>query len=126
MYYNEHGGQCCGISHVSDFGDNDTDVHLNSHLDELKSDFNYVTWDGIIKNQLSNGNHIVEIVLTDDQLRSRNNFWLKELKKRRARRVTRFLNANSGNMVNIFHLKIGKAPRDKIDPDDPWKEKVNV
>jgi hypothetical protein len=62
------------------------------------------------------GNILCEIVLTDNQLQSG---WVPWLREKGFRRVTRFRNANSGNICNVFH-RTARRLTEAEKQNDPW------
>ncbi len=71
--------------------------------------------------------NLLEVCLIDKPV-SGSNYWTQEawfpiLKERGFRRVSRFKNSNSGNVVNVFHLTINNGPeqsQEDVDADDGW------
>ncbi len=80
----EHGGECCGMSHIHNIGGPTT----LSFIDRRLEDFPH--------------HHCVEIVLTDNQIKD-SKALMKGIKKRGFKLVSRFLNDNSGNYCNVLH-----------------------
>lgn len=102
-YYVEHGGECCGMSHIYDMGETKETLRVvDRTLRDLPT------------------NHLVEIVLTDRQIK-RNKSIPKGLKKRGFKLVSRFYNDNSGNYCNVLHRYplTGKGSGKK---NSPWHE----
>lgn len=89
-----HGGECCGITHVSNF-----DTYSEPTADELKAAAEEFQRD----HGGASRDHMYEAVLTDNQLSWKDGFWRKQLKKAGFKKVTRFRNSNSGNYCNVFH-----------------------
>jgi hypothetical protein len=60
--------------------------------------------------------HVIEVVFEEGQLDYHG--WRPWLRKHRFRKVTKFLNSNSGNYVTIYHKAIGqpKKAKPKADP----------
>lgn len=100
MYYNDcfevtgHGGNCCGINHLYEFPDLD-DAGGKEERKAMIAAFIYA-----LQSIGSDLRNIVEVVLTDEQLRSG---WLRVVQRNGFKRVSRFKNSNSGNVCNIFH-----------------------
>jgi hypothetical protein len=96
LYDNEHGGGCCGMTHLSEFPEIEDMLDEDYRIPTVKerSDF--------IRSSISSGGHkhCYEIVLTDSQLK----YWRSAVRMAGFRRVNRFLNSNSGNYCNVFHL----------------------
>jgi len=84
---NNHGGRCCGVTHIAGIGSGPY-------------------WDGKSKTFLSSfsfsRSHLYEIVLTDHQMEHLPKT-LAKMKQLKFKRVSRFLNSNSGNYCNVFH-----------------------
>jgi hypothetical protein len=100
-----HGGGCCGVIHISDFWretregvekfkralDNIFDEHFNG------SEYEIDDWtDEPTDKKFS---CLVEACLVDQQM----HFWAPHLKEAGFKVVNRFLNSNSGNVVNVLH-----------------------
>lgn len=101
-----HGGECCGITHIFDFDSmRDNTDDLRKCLDEIK---------------VNQPNHLVEVVLTDNQLR--NERIGPVVKRAGFRVVNRILNGNSGNYINILHKIIGPT-RNTAKSSPFWKIK---
>jgi hypothetical protein len=86
-YRTNHGGGCCGITHIRDFlyfVDNDIQS-LNSNIPSK----------GVT-------NHLYEVVLTEHQVRQKPAL-LAALKAKQFRLVSQFRNKNSGNICYVFH-----------------------
>jgi aryl carrier-like protein len=102
MSYNEHGGNCCGISHVFYFP-------LQSDLTWLNTQIQWATQDTLADNEelVESGDrqrwrgkfgHAIEVCLTDDQMM----VWAETLKKKGFKLGLRWLNDNSGNYCNLL------------------------
>ena len=88
-----HGGECCGISHVMDFCINPTDSDFKYNLDMIKE----LQEESVNK---ENGTGVMlEVVLADFQFK----LWRPELLKLGFKEVTRFVNDNSNNTCAVFH-----------------------
>jgi len=130
MNYGEHGGGCCGISHVSNFPyecspiwETALDRTLDESYREIRENVlqNYIDtissrrgWhdESPLPEELPKNwkvNHLIKVVLTDQQML----MWAETLKKKGFRLVTRFLNSNSGNHCNVLHLTTGAKTRTK-------------
>jgi hypothetical protein len=112
MFYQEHGGECCGIIHIHDFGHltnsdgarSRGENRLTSIIDRSLNECYGYRWDeedDWNKNKKI-WNTLFEVVLTDLQLKSG---WAEVLKKVGFRKTTRFYNSNSGNHCTIFHYQ---------------------
>ena len=104
---------CCGICHVHGFicGTRDREQRQRGHLSDLD---NYIK-----QSRLKKGGkgRLMEITLTDGQLEGMP--ILKQgLKERGFKLVSRFLNVNSGNYVNVLHLR----PHNRLYGSPYWKE----
>lgn len=129
MYVECHGGGCCGVTHVADFGPAPKEAALR-RFKTIVETFADDLYDGACRNGLegewvedswdgwkSNGKKfscILEACLTDGQMRG----WAPHLKEAGFKVVNRFLNSNSGNVVNVLHYN--PAGRRKI-PAVPYK-----
>lgn len=105
IYKDEHGGGCCGASHLSNF----TEVRdfTLSQLDEkLQYRPNVRQGRDLDPSPLENYGHLYEIVLTDRQMNS----WAKPLKERGFKFCARWLNTNSNNYCNLLVFIVGKEP----------------
>lgn len=125
-----HGGSCCGITHVFGFHEITQDVEkslnnvLKYFLDDYYDNENQLEgyeayeddWDRdpeiVKKYPLRKFSCILEACLTDEQMIK----YSLILKNKGFKVVNRFLNSNSGNVVNVLHYnpagrrKIVKAP----------------
>lgn len=87
MNITPHGGGCCGVKHL--YGMNDlTATGANSLA-------------GRVRAAPSCG--ILEVIVTDYQLRANDNMLIKQLNANKFRLVSRAYNPNSENHINIFH-----------------------
>lgn len=103
----DHGGGCCGISHVSGFRSTFSTTKEGQHL--LEEDVDLLLKcleDSELFDKLfdSAHYHLIEIVLTDEQIEDRKEL-VKKLKKAGFKLVSRFLNGNSGNFCNVLHWR---------------------
>lgn len=89
-----HGGGCCGIRHIKDFGIDTTKESIMAQLSSTR--------------QHSTQGMLVEVVLTNRQCKMYPDHprWLQELG---FKVVSRFKNPNSGNICNVFHYN--KVPK---------------
>ncbi len=117
----DHGGCCCGISHLYEFPlladkawlDREVD-HWMESLDkshrENNREYNYYNDEGVDTiPQNFKFSHLIEVTLTDHQLIP----WKDLLKKKGFRHVSRHLNHNSGNYVNLLLLETGAKNKKK-------------
>lgn len=100
----EHGGGCCGMTHISDFP---SIVDAENKKDRAAM---IDAFDEALNDVGTNLSHCIEVVLIDDQLREG---WLRIIQKRGFKRVSRFRNSNSNNVCNVFHRYGGYVPRYK-------------
>ena len=116
MHYSEHGGDCCGRSHIIDFHCRaaDTGTDRKKRLDQVIEDRqqeliqewesrNYdddtdesETWQGPFK-------HCYEVVLAEYQ----HGMWNQILLDRGFKEVVTFENDNSGNVCHVYMLVEG-------------------
>lgn len=94
MYATPHGGSCCGMMHLRGMS-----AHLGQHDEQ--------SYEREMKRHIAaslpthNSNRVVEVTMTDDQLRTP---WIPGVLRRCGfKLVNRFRNSNSGNNVNVFH-----------------------
>ncbi len=104
------GAGCCGISHIHDFYGAPTGNNDAARLDELLAKFqNHGAADEagrIARGYREPRKGLIVVSLTDGQMRGG---WAPILKERGFRLVTRFLNSNSGNHVNVLHKTYGNT-----------------
>lgn len=128
MDITSHGGECCGMTHIHSFW-NETQEGVERLKRDLKSFLNIeydnedVQIDGFeaeedpddwgdMRPSKRKFSCILEATLTDAQMM----FWAPHMKEAGFKIVNRFLNSNSGNVVNVLHYnpagrrKIAKAP----------------
>ena len=89
---NRHGGRCCGIKHIHNFNYNFND----KHFEELKTFIN------LVKTGDVGDSYLYEVVLIDEQLKGSPTLQ-PSLETLGFRLVTRFKNAGTGSMCNVFH-----------------------
>ncbi len=113
MMIEEHGGSCCGVSHLWDFGPcNDRALR---ELDRILASYSNTRDvyeeidDGYGRHRQTKFGHLLEVTLTDDQMED----WAQELKKRKFKLCDRWKNDNSGNAVNLLTWKT-KNSRKKL------------
>ena len=123
----EHGGGCCGITHIHTFptyneysNGRERKYYTNEQLEELfissidsiigefheENDY----WDDVdssSSDRLEDGAHLIEVVLNEHQARWDDYFWMKVLKHRGFTLVNTFVNTNSDNCCYVFHLIVG-------------------
>lgn len=117
MDWNEHGGECCGASHVYGF-DFRADKDRLRHA--IESTINSTEQPHIYENEmcreegepLSNPyrgrfGHLIEVVLTDEQMME----WASTLKEYGFRLGPRWLNDNSGNYCNLLTYQTKKPSK---------------
>jgi len=97
MRRSAHGGKCCGITHIYCFEDYWLGPVMTKEkwVKQIKSKIEAKLYNHYYRS------HLFEIVLIDEQLIPT----LKEaLKDLGFKMVTRFINSNSGNRCNVFHM----------------------
>lgn len=110
MRSEDHGGNCCGITHMWNL----TRYEEGSEFEESVDEF--ICWrmyeDG------DDHSHLIEVVLTDAQI---NEFRgrARYLKEKGFKLVNRFLNDNSGNWCNVLHLTLKQSTNLE---DSPWNK----
>lgn len=97
MQIRHHGGSCCGIKHLFDFGTSNEVVDKVGLIKEVID--NWFSADG---REAENNGRIIEATLTDVQFELTPS-WGPALRYFGFVPVARFLNSNSDNMVNVFH-----------------------
>lgn len=98
MFYVEHGGDCCGVSHVVGFPprpDKDGLREFNGACEDAINDICNSQEDEV---DPDNFGHLLEAVLTDFQMTQ----WSKELHKQGWKLQRRWLNSNSSNFCNLL------------------------
>lgn len=99
MYTSEHGGDCCGITHLHDFPC--TGMSEKDRIERLRSEIkDLVTPEFPPLSGKSGFLHAVEAVLITSQLP----MWERPLRKVGFRPVFSFKNGNSGNICTVFYL----------------------
>ena len=102
MSYYEHGGNCCGISHIFNFPHDADEAWLNRQIfkaiEEIESDNQWSVDEGTRTRWKGKFGHAIEVCLTDDQMM----VWAETLKKKGFRLGLRWLNDNSGNYCNLL------------------------
>lgn len=109
MNWDEHGGGCCGMTHVYGF-DNRPNEKLLNKLDKILANYTGRYSDSADgcdcefcvkeRERMKTFNALLEAVLVDEQMFT----WAPELRKRGFRLVNRFFNSNSGNYCNVLHF----------------------
>ena len=117
----EHGGGCCGVEHIYDFSHSPNAEVVASALTGIVSDR---TCDCGECSEVAA--FMAEAVLTDYQAFTKHaNFtpstWHEVMLSVGFKRVTRFLNSNSGNYCNVYHY-CGGQPRGRNRTPDPAGE----
>lgn len=110
--FKDHGGDCCGITHIYNFSDDGCYYSTKSLEAEWKQVVDYL--ENRYGDMHCGGTHVFEIVLTDEQLNMNNKFFKKKLEEKGFQLVNSFVNANTDNKVNIFHY----SPEEKDHDDD--------
>lgn len=91
LFIDDHGGECCGITHLHNFWDvspGDTFYHVDGILKDIRSDKNLP--------------HLVEVVLNSPQKVGGKRE--KAILDHGFKLVNSFRNGNSNNMCYIYHL----------------------
>ena len=139
-----HGGGCCGITHIFEFGNDPASqgydygyiswqrgnrkTYLEMFKEKLKKFLDWQYEDVQLGGYEAEERYpdyemiktdkkfscILEACLTDEQMMK----WAPHLKESGFKVVNRFLNSNSGNVVNVLHYN--PAGRRKI-PEAPYK-----
>jgi hypothetical protein len=108
MTFEDHGGGCCGIRHISEFPD-DEDLRDEFNVSRVKLEHKLKLIDchvqRCIKDQGDKG-VAVEAVLAKYQFR----FWERALQRYGFRKVFEFLNSNSGNICRVYYYCPGNQP----------------
>jgi hypothetical protein len=103
MLTQDHGGGCCGITHLWSFAV-DPNTRWNqghgTYLDRLDAKI-------AEHNELRGGHRILEVVLNDNQYPN----WHDRLVDRGFVMVTEFRNSNSGHVCRIYHYYSGDGGR---------------
>lgn len=118
MYAKDHGGDCCGASHLVDFGrapDRYLLVTLDGVIDRAKERQAVVERrDGT---EFRSGfSHLYEVVLNDQQML----VWAPELKKRGFTLGPRWFNSNSGNYCTMLFYNAHSGPRGRNRTKAPY------
>jgi hypothetical protein len=124
MNLSQHGGNCCGVRHLWGFGGPTSRV-FNGYSSRTGKP-RYTTFLTQFKKKLAevgpntenNRGKLVEVILTDGQITSSPR-WIKELKDRDFRLVSRFHNS-TGGWCNVFHKCTGNCRDDKV--PDWWRD----
>lgn len=107
-YFGRHGGDCCGINHLYEWGTSGGDVatpvdnqenykKFSEEVDKY-SEGEFEERDGPKEGRCV----VIEVVLTDLQIENSPHF-AKWLKRKGFKIVNRFRNYNSGNFCTVFH-----------------------
>lgn len=127
MDWNEHGGECCGVSHVLNFPYRADRAELDRYVkraieateeparenveEDLKAYRENPEYWGELRPHTIRGKfgHLIEVCLTDDQMAE----WASTLKEYGFRLGPRWLNDNSGNYCNLltYQTKQPSKPR---------------
>lgn len=113
MFYTEHGGDCCGVSHVVGFPFEGPTAENKKVLDEVMKDavndlYQSAMYGFLYEGEnppieLSDFSHLLEACLTDPQMV----VWAAHLKERGWELQRRWHNSNSGNYVNLLTYAAG-------------------
>jgi hypothetical protein len=105
-----HQGGCCGMRTAYSFGRPNAEGIRQLEAKMLDYD-----------DAGHRGNILLEVVLTDQQLNQENGEWVRQLRRHNFRRVSRFLNSNSGNICNVFHYIPNRIRPGEDENVDPWR-----
>lgn len=115
MEYDQHGGQCCGISHVFNLGSTPNKKRLldmiSAAIEETAENHYEYNEEGdvivldVYGKRVRKFGHCIEVSLTDTQME----FWAPTLKELKFKLGPRFLNDNSGNHVTILYYQSKKT-----------------
>lgn len=107
MFREEHGGSCCGITHIFDFHrysevrERELLRGMENGRDAIAEDNDeFFDEDGNRNNKKVH--HLFEVALTDQQLIDDDSAWACALKRLGFKHVARFMNSNSGNYCNLL------------------------
>jgi len=107
--YDQHGGGCCGISHVYWFPERADEAWLDR---EIKGAIGDIEWENQVDVEVGDRQrwrgkfgHAIEVCLTDDQMM----VWAETLKKKGFKLGLRWLNDSSGNYCNLLSWSPKKA-----------------
>lgn len=111
----EHGAGVCGMTHIHNFGSHKDYTSrqwasfISEQIGDKMSEIEEEYWDDDIDEYVNEEKtpHLFEIVLSDSQLMQAPTL-VGALKTLDFKLVTRFLNGNSGNILNVFHLVHGE------------------
>lgn len=115
MKTDHHGGGCCGVTHLHNFGDYTT-PRVVAELDrilQLAKDFRERKNDGTFYE--TGFSHLYEVVLTDYQMRE----WAPILKERGFKLGPRWYNSNSGNYCTMLFFN-AHGPRGRNRTKTPY------
>lgn len=113
MDWNEHGGECCGMNHIHNFGTKNAEsqkAELEANIKEAREE-SLVGEHGCDCDECmasleraEDSPIAIECILTDEQLTRNDNTISKVLKEQGFILTARWLNPNSGNYCNQFVL----------------------
>jgi len=107
--FDEHGGGCCGISHVYWFPEDVNETWLNQQMTDAIEEVEDLATAQVERGGLTawkgKFGHAIEVCLTDDQMV----VWAVTLKKKGFKLGLRWLNNNSGNYCNLLSWAPKKA-----------------
>jgi hypothetical protein len=119
MEVEHHGGGCCGMRHLYEFGFSGPIANfIRSFERKMKSYDRGVA----LREGQTPRNILCEAVLTDQQLNvvaANGLTWVQVLREAGFRRVSRFRNGNSDNMCNVFHYTPRRRTHEE-NLNDPW------
>lgn len=105
LYTDEHGGGCCGITHLNNFWDVSSEYtfdHVDEALKDIRSDKNLP--------------HLVEVVLNSPQKVGGKRE--KAILDHGFKLVNSFRNGNTDNMCYIYHLLLEGNEEEEVELDE--------
>lgn len=112
----EHGGGCCGITHLHEFpnrGSNSISACVefvqNSVDNGLVSAHNDLGWIAKEKIKAKDMRHLFEVVLSETQIEE----WRDAVEDCDFVEVNSFLNTKSGKRCHVFHLETNRPESEK-------------
>lgn len=112
IQFSHHAGSCCGVFNMWNFGPQPT-VQAVAEIDRM------IAIHQTPNAASGNGNRLIEVCLIDGQLTTADTLgrtWADILRSRGFKRMARFRNSNSGNIVNVFHLF-----QEEMDTEVPYR-----
>lgn len=114
MYHTNHGGGCCGISTVYQFGyDNPNETSIRNLKQYIRTNGGPI-YDSEPDRFRNEHCRLIEVVL----VRSQAERWHSTLKDLGFRISSQFINSNSGNLCVVYHLHNDPRPDQVFMPED--------